>query len=124
MASHPGFGSILVPLDGHPLAEQALPVARHLAQQAGATLHLVTVQPPMSPLILTSEVAAAAQELFEVARLFRETADLLDLGGANAFCVRAYRNAARTVEELPQPLGRWTWTTWRSGPHWTRARRW
>jgi DNA polymerase (family 10) len=40
----------------------------------------------------------------EVARLFRETADLLDLSGANAFRVRAYRNAARTVEELPQPV--------------------
>jgi nucleotide-binding universal stress UspA family protein len=65
MTSPRGFGSILVPLDGHPLAEQALPVARHLAQQAGATLHVVTVQPPMSPLLLTSEVAAAAQELEE-----------------------------------------------------------
>jgi DNA polymerase (family 10) len=40
----------------------------------------------------------------EVARLFREMADLLDLSGANAFRVRAYRNAARTVEELPQPV--------------------
>jgi nucleotide-binding universal stress UspA family protein len=65
MATPRGFGSILVPLDGHSLAEQALPVARHLARQAGATLHLVTVQPPMSPLVLTSEVAAAAQELEE-----------------------------------------------------------
>jgi DNA polymerase (family 10) len=40
----------------------------------------------------------------EIARLFRETADLLELGGGNAFRVRAYQNAARTVEELPQPV--------------------
>ncbi len=40
----------------------------------------------------------------EVARLFRETADLLELQGANAFRVRAYQNAARTVEELPRPV--------------------
>jgi len=40
----------------------------------------------------------------EVARLFRETADLLELQGANQFRVRAYQNAARTVEELPQAV--------------------
>jgi DNA polymerase (family 10) len=40
----------------------------------------------------------------EVARLFRETADLLELEGANAFRIRAYQNAARTVEELPKPV--------------------
>ncbi|HEU5169917.1 MAG TPA: DNA polymerase/3'-5' exonuclease PolX [Gemmatimonadales bacterium] len=40
----------------------------------------------------------------EVARLFREMADLLELQGANRFRVRAYQNAARTVEELPQPV--------------------
>jgi DNA polymerase (family 10) len=40
----------------------------------------------------------------EVARLFRETADLLELQGANAFRVRAYQTAARTIEELPQPV--------------------
>jgi DNA polymerase (family 10) len=40
----------------------------------------------------------------EVARLFRETADLLELGDANPFRVRAYRNAARTIEELSSPV--------------------
>src|SRR5512145_1727214 len=40
----------------------------------------------------------------EVARLFRDVADLLELQGANAFRVRAYQKAARTVEELPQPV--------------------
>ena len=36
----------------------------------------------------------------EVARFFEELADLLELDGANPFRVRAYRNAARTVEAL------------------------
>lgn len=33
--------------------------------------------------------------------MLREVADLLELNGENAFRVRAYRNAARTIEELP-----------------------
>jgi DNA polymerase (family 10) len=36
----------------------------------------------------------------EVARTFEELADLLELEGANPFRVRAYRNAARTLEAL------------------------
>ena len=40
----------------------------------------------------------------EVARLFREVADLLELQDANPFRIRAYQGAARTVEELPQPV--------------------
>jgi DNA polymerase (family X) len=39
----------------------------------------------------------------EIARLLRETGDLLELDGANPFRVRAYRTAAREVEELPRP---------------------
>jgi DNA polymerase (family 10) len=38
----------------------------------------------------------------EIAGAFREVADLLEIEGANTFRVRAYRNAARTIEELPQ----------------------
>jgi DNA polymerase (family 10) len=41
----------------------------------------------------------------EVARLFRELADLLEIEGANPFRVRAYRTAARTVESHPEPVG-------------------
>jgi DNA polymerase (family 10) len=40
----------------------------------------------------------------EVARILREVGDLLELEGANVFRVRAYRNAARAVEELPEPV--------------------
>ena len=36
----------------------------------------------------------------DVARIFEDLADLLELDGANSFRVRAYRNASRTVESL------------------------
>ncbi|QDU38811.1 DNA polymerase/3'-5' exonuclease PolX [Maioricimonas rarisocia] len=40
----------------------------------------------------------------EVARVFEELADLLEIQGANAFRVRAYRNAARTIEDLSETV--------------------
>lgn len=40
----------------------------------------------------------------EIARLFRELADLLEIDGANPFRVRAYRAAARSVETHPESL--------------------
>lgn len=40
----------------------------------------------------------------EIARIFREYADLLELEEANPFRVRAYRTAARTIEELTEPV--------------------
>jgi len=40
----------------------------------------------------------------DVAAIFEEIADLLDLDGANQFRIRAYRNAARTLGQLSQPV--------------------
>ena len=40
----------------------------------------------------------------DIASLFDQTADLLEIRGDNPFRVRAYRNAARTVEEWPSDL--------------------
>ena len=40
----------------------------------------------------------------EIARLFRELADLLEIEGANPFRVRAYRTAARTADSHPDSL--------------------
>ena len=63
------FTRIMVPLDGSALAEQALPVAGHLAEVEGATLHLVrVVEPPAAvtiqrlgaPVNVYEEVIAAA----------------------------------------------------------------
>jgi len=45
------FRTILVPLDGSPVAEQALPLARRIAERAGSKLRLVLVhQIPTAPL--------------------------------------------------------------------------
>ncbi len=41
----------------------------------------------------------------EIADLFEEMADLLELTGANAFRVNATRKVARTLEELPSDVG-------------------
>jgi DNA polymerase (family 10) len=41
----------------------------------------------------------------EIARLLGEVADLLEISAGNPFKVRAYRNAARTVADHPDPVG-------------------
>lgn len=46
----------------------------------------------------------ATPDNMEIAQALREMADLLELQGANPFRVRAYRNGARTVDELTPPL--------------------
>ncbi len=38
----------------------------------------------------------------DIARLFEDLADLLEIDGANAFRLRAYRNAARMIADLPE----------------------
>ncbi len=43
------YRSMLVPLDGSPESEQALPLARSLALHADAALHLVHVHVPLAP---------------------------------------------------------------------------
>ena len=40
----------------------------------------------------------------DVARFFEELADLLEIQGANLFRLRAYRNAARTIGNLPEAV--------------------
>jgi len=42
----------------------------------------------------------------EIAAAFEQVADLLEFKGENPFRVRAYRNAARTIQELPEPAAR------------------
>ncbi len=48
---------------------------------------------------------ASAVKNRDVARLFTRYATLLEIEDANPFRVRAYRNAARIVEELPRNVG-------------------
>ena len=40
----------------------------------------------------------------DIAAILKEVADLLDIRDANEFRVRSYRNAARTVENLEEPV--------------------
>jgi DNA polymerase (family 10) len=40
----------------------------------------------------------------EIARLLEETADLMEIGGEDAFRIRSYRNAARVIESAAEPV--------------------
>jgi DNA polymerase (family 10) len=42
----------------------------------------------------------------EIARVFDEIADLLEMKGENQFKIRAYRQAARTIKKLPSEVER------------------
>ena len=58
------FRTILVPLDGSPLAEQALPLASWIAQRAGAKLRLALVHElPHAPLDSASAKMFTSLEL-------------------------------------------------------------
>jgi len=70
------FPSILVPLDGSPLAEQALPLAIQIAQQDTSKLRLVLVhQIPPAPL------DSAAAKMFTAIELARREAEQAYLRG-------------------------------------------
>src|SRR6266853_6959902 len=43
----------------------------------------------------------------DIARAFEDVADLLEIKDENPFRVRAYRNAARTVRDFPEPIADW-----------------
>jgi DNA polymerase (family 10) len=43
----------------------------------------------------------------DIARVFDEVADLLEIKDENPFRIRAYRNAARTVRDFPEPIAEW-----------------
>lgn len=54
----------------------------------------------MSPTVAAHAGPANA----EIARIFRDIGELLELSNANPFRIRAYRNAARVVEESPRSI--------------------
>jgi nucleotide-binding universal stress UspA family protein len=59
------YRSILVPLDGSPLSEHALPLAQDLALRTGAVLHLAHVHIPLSAPIYTAALPLADTGLDE-----------------------------------------------------------
>ena len=77
------FREILVPLDGSPLAEHALPFAVSIAMKTGATVHVVLVHVPDA----YGEYAAPHSDDFDMEAKAREKAYLDALGGrlAKAF---------------------------------------
>ena len=70
---------LLVPLDGSPLAEEALPTARTLAKRLGVPIHLITVIDMMR--ITPSDLAPVVA--FDVGA-YEETLSQLDAGAARA----------------------------------------
>jgi nucleotide-binding universal stress UspA family protein len=90
------FASVLVPLDGSDLAEEALPVARSFAEAFGSELHFVQVVPILLegdglegeayiPELMDSIVSAAQTYVARIAEAFKDrghvTSDVL-VGGA------------------------------------------
>ena len=66
---------------------------RTFARDVGATRRIAPTSAPASGL--------KSMDNPTIARIFADVADLLEIqGGANVFRIRAYRNAARTVESL------------------------
>jgi DNA polymerase (family 10) len=57
-----------------------------------------------APARLLESRRAPHVENIDVARIFQQIADLLEIQGENQFRIRAYRNAARTVETLSRPV--------------------
>ncbi len=82
--------TILVPLDGSPLAERALPYAVQIASATGAQLRLVRACEPAPPVLLDSgaavrvAIAVHAAELHDARRAMDQQVAALRSGGASA----------------------------------------
>ena len=70
------FQRILVPLDGLPGAERALPIAARIARRAGGTLVFVHVVPPLTMLGNPSDkMGAPAAEIEREERVLGDAAN-------------------------------------------------
>lgn len=67
------FNTILVPLDGSALAEQALPTAARLARESNSALHLVHVHAPGPEPIHVEGLPVLDDELHSMAELHEKT---------------------------------------------------
>src|SRR3989441_6046578 len=59
---------------------------------------------PLPSIYLPSLTVDFRMQNAEIARLLSDVADLLEISAGNPFKVRAYRNAARTVADHPDPI--------------------
>src|SRR5713226_5882609 len=76
------FRSLLVPLDGTPFGEQALPLAISVARRTGATIHLVHVHIPPSDSEKTAREGEEGTYLDGVAERVANRAPDIRLGTA------------------------------------------
>ena len=71
------YQNILVPLDGSPFAEHALPYAAAVARHSGATLRLITVSTPLEETSVEGLFISAAEIESELADRYRTYLDHL-----------------------------------------------
>lgn len=64
---------------------------------------LAAVGGARAPLSTASRRRRRAVENIDIARIFEQIADLLEIEGANVFRIRAYRTTARTIDALAVP---------------------
>src|SRR5207245_6212044 len=76
------------------------------ARRAASRRRLLPPLPPSAALCRHTAEPASFYRMQnpDIARLFDEVADLLEIQDANPFRVRAYRNAARTIRDFPEPI--------------------
>jgi nucleotide-binding universal stress UspA family protein len=119
------YRTLLVPLDGSPFAEQALPWAVSIARRANAALRIVHVHTPVAALVADSALAVAssldvqaregegaylegvAERLSEMAPV-RVTSALRDGPVAEALCAEAATAAADLVVLATHGRGPWS----------------
>lgn len=79
--------TVMVPLDGSPASEQALVIGAAVARHAGASLHLVTVKPPVSSVYahgIAGDGMSAERALQEGLRHYLEQQAQVVRGGGRA----------------------------------------
>lgn len=94
------FDHIIVPLDGSPLAESALPDALALADATGASVTLLQVVPPSHQMLdynLRYDAAAESEQLDRAGDALEVRARSLSSPGR---CVRSYVTVGDAAEEI------------------------
>ena len=90
---------VLVPLDGSPFAEHALPLAVSLSRRAGATLRLVHVLPPLADRFFWAPLPGSPLEI-ELHQHYRKQAgDYLDGVARGLGCVGTTAVVGDVVDE-------------------------
>jgi nucleotide-binding universal stress UspA family protein len=100
------YSTIMVPLDGSVLAEQALEEARLLAIATEASVVLVSATPPLPVIGMSIYMEATSYQLYadaweeedtRLARYLREKADSLRTSGLQVITQMAYGNPADVI---------------------------